>query len=130
MICELSFGDAKKFIGKQKNLIIKESYRFYGWIENGSIVSVIGISEGKVIKTHCNFTPADYRRKGYFTKLLQSIMSLYRQRIVADCLKESSGVYLRCGFECVGVKHYKSFDIYRMEYYGEKQVENKNCKGV
>nr|DAK01704.1 MAG TPA: Protein RibT [Caudoviricetes sp.] len=115
-IQEIDFESAKRFIGKQKDLILKPDYKYFVLINDGVAKSILGAQESNTIKIHCNYTPIDLRGKGYFGELLRRVCSLYADRVItADCLDTSKNIYLNNGFSLVYKKEYKHFNIYRVK---------------
>lgn len=115
-IQEISYGKAKEFIGKQKDLILKPTYKFFAIIEDDEIKSVLGVLESNTVKVHCNYTKPKDRNKGYFSKLLKEIIKQYDGKVItADCLETSKNIYINNGFELVSSKEYKTFTIYKVK---------------
>ena len=119
-IQEISFEIAKDFSKHEKNLILKSDYTYQALIVDGSVVSMLGYKEkGNYIKLHCNYTPDHLRGNGYFSILLkETINSKLKKTFIADCLLASKNIYLKAGFELISIKHYKSFDIYKVQKRG------------
>lgn len=117
IIQEIGFNEAKTFIGKQSNLIVKSEYKYFALLESGEIRSVLGVSIcNNRVKVHCNYTPLNLRSKGYFSLLLNTVCNIFSNKIItADCLEASKNIYLKCGFKLISEKHYKKFNIYRVK---------------
>ena len=104
------------FIGQQKDLILKPTYKYFMLVIDGAGKSVLGVQDGRVVKIHCNYTPLELRGRGYFSELLRRVCVLYDGRdIIADCLDTSKNIYLDNGFRPVFKKEYKHFNIYRVK---------------
>ena len=115
-IQEINYERAKMFIGSEKDLILKPTYKYFMLIKDGEAKSVLGVQEGSTVKIHCNYTPIELRGNGYFGELLRRVCSLYADRtITADCLDTSKNIYLKNGFSLVYKKEYKHFNIYRVK---------------
>lgn len=115
-IQEINYDRAKEFIGKQKDLIIKATYKFFAIIKDDKIKSILGVSEGKTIKIHCNYTRLEDRKMGYFTQLLKEVVKIYEGKVItADCLEASKNIYLNNGFQLIESKQYKTFTIYKVK---------------
>lgn len=115
---EVTYDKAVIFCKGEKNMIIKPEYKFYGLYHNGTMVSMLGMSEkNNKIKFHCNVTPEKYRKNGYFSTLLKLVIEnkCKGKYLHADCLEASKNIYLNCGFSLKYVKHYKMFDIFKVE---------------
>lgn len=119
-IQEIDFETAKAFSKQEKNLILKPDYTYRALIIDGNLVSMLGYKEkGNCIKFHCNYTPERLRGKGYFSTLLNNVINGNCEKtFVADCLSASKNIYLKTGFELISIKHYKSFDIFKVQKRG------------
>ena len=122
IIQEVSYERAKIFIGEQKELILKPTYKYFMLIKDGEAKSVLGVQEGRTIKIHCNYTPLESRGNGCFGELLRQVCTLYNNKIIsADCLDTSKNIYLNNGFNLVYKKEYKHFNIYRVKR-GQREI--------
>lgn len=119
-IQEIDYETAKAFAKQGKNLILKPDYTYRALVIGCNIVSILGYKEkDNCIKLHCNYTPDQLRGNGYFSTLLkETINSNCEKTFIADCLLASKNIYLKAGFELVSIKHYKSFDIFKVQKRG------------
>lgn len=119
-IQEISFEAAQEFAKPGKNLILKRDYKYQALIVDNKVVSMLGYKESNnCVKLHCNYTPENLRGNGFFSRLLkQTIDRLCGKTFKADCLYTSKDIYLKAGFVLTEIKHYKSFDIYKVEKRG------------
>lgn len=119
-IQEIDYETAREFAKQGKNLILKSDYSYRALVIKGNIVSMLGYKEkGGYVKLHCNYTPESLRGNGYFSTLLkETIDSKCGKTFIADCLLASKNIYLKQGFELITVKHYKAFDIFKVQKRG------------
>ena len=95
---------------------LKSYHLLYVLYMNDVPVSCLTVAkEGKkYIKIHGAFTPIRFRRKGFLTVLLKEICLIYSgYYIKADCLCESIGVFLKCGFRFVQKKYCRNYTLYQ-----------------
>ena len=119
-IQEINYETAKEFAKHERNLILKPDYKYKALFIKGNIVSILGYKEkNNYIKLHCNYTPENLRGNGYFSMLLkETINDNCEKTFIADCLLASKNIYLKSGFELISIKHYKSFDIFKVQKRG------------
>lgn len=127
-VVQIKYIDAKQF-ANDKTLQFKVNYIYYALVnEKGEKLSIIGLSVQKSrIFLHANYTPEKMRKKGYFSKLLKTMMDMLielqpQKKTIAYCTKYSVGIYLKAGFDLKKVYHYRSRDIYLC------QMDNKTAK--
>ena len=66
-IRRINYEQAKDFI-KVKWLTVNPQYLYYALFDDIEMVSVIALDvKGKKVTIHANYTPEQYRGKGYFT---------------------------------------------------------------
>lgn len=114
---KIDFETARNIIKADKRLIAKKEYDYYALIINAEIISVMGVYDNtRYIKCHCNYTPQNHRKKGYFSHLLREVCKLYKgKEIYADCLEDSKGIYASLGFKEYKQRQFKTFTIYYMK---------------
>lgn len=117
MIKKLNYEQVKNIKINTYGVDIKNRGVYYGLFKDNVLVSIINIVENKYyIKTHCNYTFPEYRKKGYFTELLKYILKIYNDKTIkADCLVSSYKIYAKLGFNQKKEKQFKKFKIYYME---------------
>lgn len=99
-----------------KRFRLKPDHLLYVLYVDDIPVSCLTVAkEGKkYIKIHGAFTPVRFRRKGFLTALLKEICVMYSgYYIKADCLYDSIGVFLRCGFQFKRKKYCKNYTLYQ-----------------
>lgn len=132
MIEKITVQDAHLlFPDYDKRFILKEHYDIYALIEKNIPVSCLCVAlEGRLYaKIHAAYTPKEYRKHGYFKKLLSNILTMYPDKIFkADCLPSSFGIFIDCGFVFLRKKHCKGYTLYkverRLDKYGSTEKGN------
>ena len=117
MIIKTSPENAKRlFPDYDKRFALNDSHIAYVLIKNNIPVSVLCISmRNNTAKFHACFTPIVFRRKGHFKELLNGVVSEYsNMTLYADCLSESVGVFMQCGFKMQKKKYNKGWTLYIM----------------
>ena len=114
-IREIDYLTAKKFI-KDKLLIVKPNYDYYGYFKNGVLAAACGIEfKKKYTRIHCNYTAPEHRNNGYITKLMTLVLTYIPGPVKGNCLETSVNIYKKLGFEVVGTKIYRGQTAYKME---------------
>jgi len=115
MIQKIDYVTAKNFI-KDKMLIVKPNYDYFGYYLNGSLVSACGIEYKKnYTQFHCNYTAPEHRDKGYLTRFMVLLLDCMTGTLKGNCLESSVNIYKKLGFEVVGMKIYRGQTAYMME---------------
>ena len=99
-----------------KRFKLKPCHLLYVLYVDDIPVSCLAIAkEGKkYIKIHGAFTPVRFRKKGFFTALLEEICLTYSGYCIkADCLCDSIGVFLKCGFQFIRKKYCNNYTLYQ-----------------
>ena len=90
--------------------------------ENENILSVTCVCDRHGGKYFCQtFTPKEYRKNGYCTKLLNYLSKkVYKNdKLIAHCLKASVHCYFDAGFELTKIRPFK----HGTQYYMIREVE-------
>ena len=100
---------------------LKDEGDWYGYDINGEIVSVLCIRKYHNGNWYIseNFTKQEHRGKGYFTKLLDIVLTLYRAPYEAHCLLSSASIYHKLGFRIARIREYKNGTQYIMIKEGQ-----------
>jgi len=114
-IKKIDYITAKNFI-KDKMLIVKPDYDYYGWFVNGELVSACGIKYKKnYTRIHCNYTALEQRNKGYITRLMNCVLKNIQGVVKGNCLETSVNIYIKLGFKITGTKIYKEQTVFKVE---------------
>ena len=114
-IRKIDYSAAKNLI-KDKLLIVKPEYDYYGYFQNNELVSVCGIEYKKnYTRLHCNYTKPEFRGKGYITALVEKLLNHIPGPVKGNCLESSVNIYKKLGFAVVGTKTYRGQTAYKVE---------------
>lgn len=111
----IRFEQAKAFVSGRggRHLILRPADLFVGLFNSGEMLSIVSLSFNKnVCKIRAAYTPVEKRRRGHFSELLHAVMRENPKcEFVANCLPDSVGVFKRAGFEVIGRKTFKYFNL-------------------
>jgi hypothetical protein len=117
VIARASYAAVRALVAKREPLIIRPQDDFFALSIDGEMVSMLSLSiKGERAKIKANYTRPEFRRRGYFSRLLAFVVSAYRDsELTADCLDASLGAYLAAGFSVQSRKAFKLGVITRVK---------------
>lgn len=99
-----------------KRFKLKEKYKLYTLYEDNNPRSFLAFCDEtkRFAKIHACYTPRELRKHGYFSILLQSVLSMEPDKTIkADCLPDSFGAFQRAGFVFVEKKYCNGYTLYK-----------------
>ncbi len=124
IIKRIKHEEAKEFAKtcELKVLNVDKNNSYYGLFIDNKLVSIASYKRvtSKDLRLKSNYTLAEYRRKGYCTLLIKTIMKYNPSEIyTAYCEESSLNIYLNLGFKLVKIRQNKNFNSFFVKLKGE-----------
>jgi 8-oxo-dGTP pyrophosphatase MutT (NUDIX family)/GNAT superfamily N-acetyltransferase len=84
-----------------------ESWRLYGWVENGDIIGVCGFeAHADYVEIQHIAVAENKRRQGVGGKMVAALQAAYNLPIEAETDDDAADFYRKCGFETTAIRKY------------------------